>query len=314
MNANTTPEPAEIFALAHGSWRASVSTLGAALLDLWNISPDGRDLTIVTSEWPDAHEWFAGVALAPWVNRLDRGRWHHENHTLQAPLNDPRNDCANHGLAFDQVFTVKHHSPDSITLTLELRHEAYPFDVEFAVTYTLTNQGLRGTLAATNRGSEAAPIAVGAHPYLLTEPGSRFEFTAGARMNIDERMLPTGDSQNFEGAVANQQILTDQKAHFTDACFTALDHDDSGKFVAGLTRPSHAKRILIWQQREFSHLQVFTLMHPEIAGGHTLLALEPQTAGANALNTGHDLVWIDANETWQGTWGISIEEMSTDGK
>jgi aldose 1-epimerase len=55
---------------------------------------------------------------------------------------------------------------------------------------------------------------------------------------------------------------------------------------------------------------VFTLMGNDFAGGNTLVALEPQSSPANALNTGDGLVWLEPGQVWSGRWGVDIEEVS----
>ena len=330
VNANTPNPQATLWVLRHGDWRATVSSHGAALLDLRLVAGDqtGSELTIVTSEWPTAVDWFAGSTLAPWVNRLADGTWANGERRFTAFINDPSNACANHGLVFDKNFDVVAHTEQSVSLTTNLRDfDAYDFDIDIEVTYALTDAGLRVTYGLTNLDStplgSPAPFAVGAHPYLVTEPGSVFEFDVATEMAVDDRMLPTGKAVEREqlesaGAThagtnpAHRSILVSQPDHYTDACFTGLSLNEDNLATARLTRPTHNAAVRLWQGAEFTHLQVFTLMHPEIAGGQTLLALEPQTAAANALNTGDALIWLKPGQTWQASWGLVIEEMRND--
>jgi aldose 1-epimerase len=51
-------------------------------------------------------------------------------------------------------------------------------------------------------------------------------------------------------------------------------------------------------------------MGTDFAGDNTLLALEAQSAPANAFNTGDGLVWLEPGQIWSGTWGIDIEEVA----
>jgi aldose 1-epimerase len=39
-----------------------------------------------------------------------------------------------------------------------------------------------------------------------------------------------------------------------------------------------------------------------------LVAIEPQTAAANALATGDGLIWLESGETFTGSWGIEVRE------
>lgn len=335
VTANTPNPQATLWVLRHGDWRATVSSHGAALLDLRLVAGEqtAQELTIVTSEWPTAVDWFAGSTLAPWVNRLAGGTWANGERTFTAFINDHSNACANHGLVFAKNFDVTAHTEQAVSLTTNLRDvDAYDFDVDIKVTYALTDAGLRVTYDLTNLDStpsgSPAPFAVGSHPYLVTEPGSVFEFDAATEMAVDDRMLPTGKAVEREQPESagtspagtspagtnpvHRSILVSQPDHYTDACFTSLPLNEDNLATARLTRPTHNAAVRLWQDAEFTHLQVFTLMHPEIAGGQTLLALEPQTAAANALNTGDALIWLKPGQTWQASWGLAIEEMRND--
>ena len=322
VTANTPNPQATLWVLRHGDWRATVSSHGAALLDLRVVAGEktDREFTIVTSEWPTAVDWFAGSTLAPWVNRLADATWANGERTFTAFINDPKNTCANHGLVFNKNFDVAAHAEQSVSLTTNLRdRDAYDFDVYIKVTYALSDEGLRVTYDLTNLdpapSGSPAPFAVGAHPYLVTEPGSVFEFDAATEMAVDDRMLPTGKAVEREQPepggtnLEHRKIAVSQPDHYTDACFTGLPLNEDNRATARLTRPARNAAVRLWQDAEFTHLQVFTLMHPEIAGGQTLLALEPQTAAANALNTRNNLIWLKPGQTWQASWGLAIEEM-----
>ena len=330
MTANTPNSDTTLWVLRYSDWHATVSSHGAALLDLRvsasahshaDESPTAtsdRDITLVTSEWPTAVDWFAGSTLAPWVNRLADGTWRHGERTFTAHINDTSNQCANHGLVFAKNFEVAEHSERSVTLTTSIHDvSAYDFALNLAVTYALSDAGLSVTYDVTNQGTEPAPFAIGSHPYLVTEPGSTFEFDAATELAVDNRMLPTGKAaprvqQLAPGANSDHRnIQVSNEEHYTDACFTGLPLNEAHQAIARLTRPSHNAAVRLWQDAEFTHLQVFTLMHPEIAGGQTLLALEPQTAPANALNTGDALIWLEPQQTWQASWGLALEETST---
>src|SRR5690349_20206370 len=45
-------------------------------------------------------------------------------------------------------------------------HPGYPFTLELAIEYALTDDGLAVTTTARNAGDRPCPLAAGAHPYL----------------------------------------------------------------------------------------------------------------------------------------------------
>lgn len=97
---------------------------------------------------------------------------------------------------------------------------------------------------------------------------------------------------------------------FTDTCFGGLTRYAEGIAQCAITRPDTNQRVTVFQNQDFSYPQVFTLMGTDFAGGNTLVALEPQSSPANVLNTGDCLVWLEPGQTWSGTWGVDIEEVS----
>lgn len=304
VTANTLASAAN-FRLVRGLWSAFVSTRGASLVELRR-----GETVVTTSAWAGASAWFSGSTLFPWVNRLDGGTWQFGDQTLTAEINDAQNNCANHGLVFDREFAASAQTLDSITLETNLTPDrAYPAHLALAVTYELSDSGLTVTYNVRNADQTRAPFAIGGHPYLLADPDSVLEFNADARIEVDSRLLPSGTSPIGH---TPSHIEVANRKHYTDACFTQLARDAGGRASTRLSRPAANLNVTVWQDQSFTHLQVFTLMHPDIAGGQTLLALEPQTAAANALNTGDSLIWLKPGQTWQASWGLVIEEMRHD--
>ena len=307
MNTHQTAQPhAAVITLSHGQWSARISTVGAALVHL---SADGTQ--IVSSDWLNSADWFAGSTLAPWVNRLDAGTWKHNGQELRAPINDKDNHCANHGLVADHIFEVVQKSSSEVELSTLIHDEtAYPFRVLLSVNYELTEDGLSSRISAKNLGSGKAPFAAGTHPYFVTDPASELVLEAQEEFEVDARMLPIGRKPATAQQSESRTVRVNNPADFTDTCFTGLTRHAQGFSQATLTRPLSNERVIVFQSQEFSYLQVFTLMGTDFAGDNTLLALEPQSAPANAFNTGDGLVWLESGQTWSGAWGVKIEELT----
>ena len=284
--------------IVSGEWNAVFSPRGAVLVELRH-----GETVVTTSSWAGASEWFSGSTLFPWVNRLADGAWHLEARKLQASINDDQNNCANHGLVFGSDFRVASQSETQVTFAITLKpSDAYPAALDLSVTYALTDAGLTVTYEVNNPGHARLPFAIGGHPYLLAEPESVLEFEALGRIEVDGRLLPIDispiDQTPTVLEVANRE-------HYTDACFTGLVRDAGGRASARLSRPSENLSITIWQDEAFTHLQVFTLQTGR-SERPNLVALEPQTAAANALNSGDGLIWLDGGKNFIGSWGIMI--------
>ncbi|TRW23406.1 aldose 1-epimerase family protein [Flavobacterium zepuense] len=72
-----------------------------------------------------------------------------------------------HGFARDNVFNLKEQTESTATFTLSSNNDTkiqYPFDFELELKYTLQNNTLRLDYFVTNKGDEAMPFSIGAHP------------------------------------------------------------------------------------------------------------------------------------------------------
>jgi aldose 1-epimerase len=297
VTANNLPYET-MMRIVSGDWVAVLSPRGAALVELRN-----GETVVTTSSWAGASQWFSGSTLFPWVNRLADGAWRLTARKLQAPINDNQNNCANHGLVFDRGFRIVARTDNAITLAITLEPgDAYPAALDLTVNYTLTDSGLTVTYEVANPGHTRLPFAIGGHPYLLADQDSVLEFEAQGRVEVDGRLLPTEIS-----SIDRTPTVLDvaNRKHYTDACFTGLTRDASGRASVRLSRPSANLTVTLWQDEAFTHLQVFTLQTGR-SERRNLVALEPQTAAANALNTGDGLIWLDAGQNFTGSWGITI--------
>ncbi len=71
-----------------------------------------------------------------------------------------------HGFAKQSTFSIKAQSEQSVTLAIcdsEETRVCYPFSFEFAVTYTLSQDGLEVTFTVTNQSPETLPFSLGGH-------------------------------------------------------------------------------------------------------------------------------------------------------
>ena len=90
-----------------------------------------------------------------------------------------------------------------------------------------------------------------------------------------------------------------------DTCFTDLERTDDDRISVDLSAPSGSRMVSVWADRAFGYLMIYT--------GHTLdpaerrrqgLAIEPMTCPPNAFRSGRDVVRLDPDSRWTGSWGI----------
>ena len=96
-----------------------------------------------------------------------------------------------HGFARDMVFTVKEQFNDSVIFSLianDATKENYPFDFELQIKYTLSGNSLNIDYIINNRGEEAMPFSIGAHPAFAL-PGSFEDYSL--QFEKDEQLVST---------------------------------------------------------------------------------------------------------------------------
>lgn len=250
-----------------------------------------------------------GAVLAPWPNRTGRGRYEFGGAAHQLPINDAAYGHAIHGFAYDRPWTVDRHTPDEVSLRLELRDEpGYPFHVGLAVSYRVTSSTLRCQARWRNLGSGDAPFGLGFHPYLLPGPSVLddwiLEVPAHTVLDVDPatalptRLLRTGGTE-FDYR-SPRPIGT---ASFSRA-FGALRRT-AGRATVRVTDPARFT-LLVEFSAAFGWVQVFTGDLPDPRHRRRGLAVEPQTCPPNALATGHDLLRLRPGQAGAGWWELRV--------
>lgn len=277
MSALISNNRTQVLTSADSLWRAEITATGAALVSLWQ-----GDTELVASPNGQPLYAFAGAVMAPWPNRLEDGRYKFNDVEFLAPINDFQGNNANHGLVFGKDFEIIELAADRLRLRTELFDpSAYQFNVELQVTYELSHGGLHIQLEAINHESSVAPFAIGVHPYFVTDSDSQLEVSAGKFLLKNERGLPIGSTTLSESGVLQhtKNLIADLNI---DDCLTELSVNSSDLHETILSRPSLGFEVVLLQSKSLSHLMIFRFDESS-ESQRTLLALEPQSAPANAL-------------------------------
>jgi aldose 1-epimerase len=298
------PVTGEQYPLSAGGYQAVVTQLGAGLREL---SYEGRP--VVFGYQPDElPPGAAGQLLAPWPNRVDRGRYKLGDAEYQLDLSEPARGNAIHGLTRWAAWIPVRQEPDSVLLK-HLPHgfSGYPFALEIDAEYRLTaGTGLQVTVTASNAGTRPAPYGTGQHPYLTTGAPAvdEYELTLPASrwLPADDRGIPAGPAQDVEGTPHDFRRPQVIGAKTIDHAFTGLDRAGDGRVWVRLR--SGGAEVALWAGEGYRWLQVFT--------GDTLgedrrrksVAVEPMTCPPNAFVTGDDLIVLSPGESVTHTWGI----------
>jgi aldose 1-epimerase len=249
-----------------------------------------------------------GIVLVPWPNRVADGRWMLDGQEQQLDLTEPRAGNAIHGLLRNAAYRVQGRTESSVTLgaTVFPQH-GYPFLLDTSVRYEVVAGGLSVSHSILNRSDAAAPVAVGAHPFLrigdVPIEDLTLELHAGTWFETDDRQLPVA-----EHPVAGTDYELSRPSRVGDL---SLDtpfgqlRTDGGVARHRLVAPD-GRWVELWQDAAFAYVQVFTAPAFVRDGRPGLaVAIEPMTAPPNALNSGQGLRWLQPNETWTLAWGIT---------
>lgn len=317
MRASTGEQFVLTRSTPHGPAEAIITEVAAAIRSL---RINGVDLT---QPYPETvpPPFGSGTVLVPWPNRIRDGVWQHNGLDQQLALTEPALHNALHGLLVHTAYWMVSRTDDSVTLAASIFPErGYPFALETRVTYQLVDDGLTVTHEITNEGADAAPVAIGTHPFFQIGdvPTSDLTLTlhAATRFPVDERLnvaaeIPVEGRYDLRGGqrVGDLQL---------DDAFGGVT--PVGQVTATLTAPD-GRTVSLWQDENFPYVQVFTTDKFPVGDDVTVqqalepdtipeqmrtraIAIEPMTAPANAFNSGQSLKWLEPEETFTASWGI----------
>ncbi|MCQ1996324.1 aldose 1-epimerase family protein [Arthrobacter sp. zg-Y1171] len=312
MNA-TGSEPGEAgpatgaqYEISRGKARAVIASLAGALR---RYTVDGVDLvqTYPDNAIPPSAN---GVLLAPWPNRTADGRWTLAGKTQQLDITEPSRGHASHGLLRNTGYTVREQVPGAVELSAEIfPQHGYPFHLVHRARYSLDDDGgLRVQQSLTNAGAAAAPVALGAHPFLRLGdvPTEDLVLTVSAStvLTVDERLIPNGRREPAGAADLRGGARVGDLA--LDNAYTDLSFDEAapGTHRHTLTAPD-GRSVSLWTGAECGYVHVFVT--DTFPGQRRAVALEPMTAPANALNSGEGLAWLPPGQVFSARWGIRAE-------
>jgi aldose 1-epimerase len=248
-----------------------------------------------------------GQVLIPWPNRLQDGSYEFAGRRHQLPLTEPEHSNAIHGLVRWAAWTVAERKANVVRMEHRLhRQPGYPFALDVAIEYVLSEKGLRVRTTATNIGPEPYPYGSGAHPYLTlgtqTVDPLVLRFPAGTVLQADERGIPAG-SIPVDGTDLDFRVPRPIGSTKLDHAFTDLERDENGLARVELHDPGSGSAVDLWVDESYRYVMLFTGDRPDVE--RRGLAVEPMTCAPNAFRSGDGLITLEPGESITSTWGIA---------
>ena len=255
---------------------------------------------------------FKGSNLFPYPNRIADAKFPFQGKDYVLPMNFPHEKNAIHGLVYKKNFDVVAHENGEIGCKLFVKYlvdtmiEGYPFNYLLEINYNLDSErGFECTTKISNLDDRHIPFGHGWHPYFIIGDSSIndlwMQFPAEEILEVDERGIPTGKSENY--AKFNQLSQIDKTE--LDSCFLLEDSDQPAEIL--IVNDSRDFGYKIWQERginKYNYLQIYT------PPTRKSIAIEPMTCAPNVLNNGEGLIVLLPLERITISWGIKKLELN----
>lgn len=212
----------------------------------------------------------AEFPMAPYVNRIARGRFRWRGETIALPRNFGDHPHPLHGTGWQSQWTCER--LDAAQARMSLRAgacAAWPWAIAVERLVTLTGDAMEIATTLTNADARPMPASVGSHPY-FPAAGASVQLSAGAQMLTTEEGIPLR---------AERTAAVDALARGAEVSGLALDHCFTGwDGAATLAWPG-----LTLHMETDPPLRFAQVYAPR---GADFFCVEPMTAAPDSVNQG----------------------------
>lgn len=263
---------ADVLVLQKEALRLTIAARqGGAIRELkWR----GQDvLRPAPAEGTDDPFEMACFPMVPFVNRIARGQFNFNGHTVRLRPNWSQDPHPLHGQGWRAPWAVVAASAAAATLRFEGGGDEWPWRYRCEQRFELAHDALHVELSIQNMSDTPMPAMLGLHPY----------FPDAARAELRARLprvwRTDGDALPLEETTTPPEWRFDPARALRGV---SLDHCLSGwDGVAALCWPD---RIVTVRARCCSNLHLYT------PAGRSFFCIEPQSAAAGALDRGEATV------------------------
>ena len=280
------------YTLTHGDAEALINLVGSALVGL----RFGNHVVI-----PEVNlepKTYAGSLLAPWPNRIARGRYQFEDNQYQLEIRDGLGNAL-HGLVDEAIAEVVETRAGFLKLATKVEAATgYPWNLLVEATFELAADELVVSYFVTNVGSGNSPVGIGTHPYFPFTDYTTIEVNAVTAFVHGSDMMPVSQTPAAEIGLGsgNAVLVRDLKL---DTQFIGVTNP-----VATLKTGGHS--LDIWHERAPWLMIYTTNKFPWANGPGNAIAIEPQTCPADAFNTGENLRVLASGESTFMRFGLKL--------
>jgi aldose 1-epimerase len=237
---------------------------------------------------------FKSSKLSPFACRIPEGKYFYDGVEFEFP-DKFMDGSAIHGLLYNKSFSRLSEFADDEQASVSFKYnykedsEGYPFTYRCEIRYALKPMNvLQIQTTVLNLDDLPIPIADGWHPYFTL--GGKIDdwllyFNAEAMVEFDEKLIPTGQLQEYK-AFNEEKTIGDIQL---DNCF--LLNIDEGYAACTLRNAANDLQLNFFPDNTYPYLQIYTPPH------RNNIAIENLSAAPDAFNNKMGLLMLPPRHT-----------------
>lgn len=285
------------------SFLSFVPLKGGNIIDLMLAGEYILDGYSSSKDLEDRHTYKSEI-LAPFPNRLNKGKFTFEEQEYIFPSNEVDRGHALHGFLAKEPFELLEEDVSEnlrlkLKYTYKKKYAYFPFEFDMILQYEIIDEKFKISFELINIGTESLPFGLGWHPYLLFEEDEKVSIDS-CHLNgilMDENMIPIGSHKptQFKSQKIEQLNLdnTYQFQNLNEPNLIILSRTLKSGKILSLTFANES------MQTAFEYLQIYHPLHS------TSIAIEPMSCNVDAFNNKEGLLVLESQQS--KTFEFSIQ-------